>query len=137
MAQLEYLKRFVFGRFHGELIRILMFLQVQVKHHNLIRFLCTLVYVDILKKTDIIVQMAACTFDAHVLEIFGTLLYNATLIMLHPHGNMDFIYFTKTLQNKQVTFILAVPTFLYHLCEFINDNNLSSLSTIRSLCCGG
>ena len=99
--------------------------------------LCSLIHAEIMKKTDIIVQITACTFDVHLLEILGSLLFSATLVMLHPHGNMDFIYLIKTLQNKQVTYMLAVPTFLNDLYEFINDTSVSSLSNMRSLCCGG
>jgi non-ribosomal peptide synthetase component F len=100
-------------------------------------FFYSLVEVNMLNKTDTIVQMAATTFDAHILEIFGALFNGGTSIMLHPDGNMDFIYLINTLQNKQVTYMLVVPTFLNDLCVFINDNNFSPLSSIRSLCCGG
>ena len=82
-------------------------------------------------------QICAPTYDVHVMEIIGGLLLSATVVMLHPCGNMDFVYFTHTLQNKQISCMAPVPTFLNHLCDFIEQFNIHPLSTIRSLCSGG
>jgi non-ribosomal peptide synthetase component F len=97
----------------------------------------SLVYTGIFQNTDIIVQTAACTFDVHIKQIIGALILNATIIMLRPHGNMDFVYLAQTLQNKQVTCMQCVPTFLNSFCDFIESNITFHLTTIRSLCCGG
>jgi non-ribosomal peptide synthetase component F len=97
----------------------------------------SLVYNGILNNTDIVVQLASCTFDAHVLEILLALLFNVTVIMLHPYGNMDPIYLISTIQKKQVTYMLAVPAFINELCDFIKKRNIPSLATIRSCCLGG
>jgi acyl-coenzyme A synthetase/AMP-(fatty) acid ligase len=97
----------------------------------------SLQHIDAFNKNDVVVQFAACTFDIHLLDIMGSLVCSATLVMLHPYGNMDFVYFTHILQNKQITYIVTVPTFLNHLCDFIENINGYSLSTIRSLCSGG
>ena len=84
------------------------------------------------------IQLSACTFDIHVLEILGSLLINATVVMLQPYGNMDSVYFARTLQDKQITFMVAVPSFLTHFCDFIeNSYDENPLSRIRSLCSGG
>ena len=82
-------------------------------------------------------QLSASTFDAHVFEIVGTLLLSATVVLLHPSGNMDFVYFTQALQDKQVTYMLAVPTFINYLYDFIEHMDGYTLSTIRSLCSAG
>ena len=98
----------------------------------------SLVHTGIFNNNDIVVQMAACTFDAHVLEIVGSLIFNATIIMLHPHGNMDFVYLFQTVKSKQVTHLIAVPTLLNQLCGIINNNNENDpFVTLRSLCCVG
>jgi acyl-coenzyme A synthetase/AMP-(fatty) acid ligase len=86
---------------------------------------------------DVVVQISASTFDAHVLEVVGGLLLSATVVMLHPYGNMDFLYLTHILQEKQITYMLAVPTFLNHLYDFMDKFNVHPLSTLRSLCSGG
>jgi acyl-coenzyme A synthetase/AMP-(fatty) acid ligase len=72
-----------------------------------------------------------------VLEILGSLFFGTTIVMLHPYGNMDLGYFIHTLQNKQITYIMAVPTFLNQLYDFIENTNGLPLSNIRSLCSAG
>jgi hypothetical protein len=57
--------------------------------------------------------------------------------MLHPYGNMDVAYVIHTIQSKQITKLMAVPTFLNYLYDFIDNMNGHPLSTIRSLCFGG
>jgi acyl-coenzyme A synthetase/AMP-(fatty) acid ligase len=94
-------------------------------------------YTDSFNEKDVVLQLSASTFDAHVLEIMGSLFFGATIVMLHPYGNMDFIYFTLTIQNKQITYMMAVPTFLNHLYDFIEHINANPLSTIRSLSSAG
>ena len=97
----------------------------------------SLVHMNIFNKHDIIVQIAASTFDVHVQEILGTLLYCATIVMLHPHGHRDFMYLIQTLHTKQVTYMLAVPSFLNHLYDFIDKENISRLVTMQTICCVG
>ena len=97
----------------------------------------SLLHIDILNKTDIVVQIAACTFDAHIQEILGSLIFSATVVMLHPHGNMDFVYVTETLQDKQVTYMLGVPSYLDRLCNIIKNCNICCLANIQTLCCVG
>ncbi len=80
------------------------------------------------------VQLASSTFDAHVVEILSPLIYGATVIMLHPNGNMDFMYLYEVLQNKEVTLFLAVPTFLNHFCDFIKLGMLDPWITMRNIC---
>ena len=96
-----------------------------------------LVHVDILNKEDTVVQIATCTFDAHIQEILGSLMCSATLILLHPEGNMDFSYVTRTLQVKQVTCMDSVPSFLNHILDILKSSDLCSWLTIRTLCCVG
>ncbi|CAF1292867.1 unnamed protein product [Adineta steineri] len=90
----------------------------------------------VLKERDVVSQICAPTYDVHVMEIMGSLLLCATVVMLHPYGNMDFEYFAHTLQHKQITCLAPVPTFLNHLCDFLAHSNRYSLSSVRSLCIG-
>ncbi len=83
------------------------------------------------------VQIATCSFDAHILEIVGTLLFSSTVVMLHPDGNMDFVYFVQTLYNKQITYMLTVPSFLNHLYNFIDNIKISELKTMQTICSVG
>jgi non-ribosomal peptide synthetase component F len=110
---------------------------VQITHRNFTTFISSLVHIGIFNNTDIVVQIAACTFDAHVLEILVALLLSATVIILHPYGNMDSTYLIPTMEKKQVTYILAVPAFLNELCDFIKKRKMPRLGSIRSCCLGG
>jgi non-ribosomal peptide synthetase component F len=97
----------------------------------------SLLHIGILNKNDIVVQIAACTFDAHIQEILGSLIFNATVVMLHPRGNMDFVYVTQTLFDKHVTYMLSVPSYLDQLCNIIKNGKMCSCTGIRTLCCVG
>jgi len=82
-------------------------------------------------------QLSICTFDAHVQEILGALIFSSTVIMLHPDGNMDLIYLSHTLNKKQITYMFAVPSFVFNLYQFIYEQNASSSLTIETICCIG
>ena len=112
-------------------------LQVQTRHQNFLNFTYALVDIGALHKDDIVLQLATSTFDVHVQEILASLIFGTTVIMLHPHGNMDFAYFNHVLHDKQVTYLLAVPTFLSHLCNFIQKDTLYSWMSMRNICCVG
>jgi acyl-coenzyme A synthetase/AMP-(fatty) acid ligase len=94
-------------------------------------------HVGTLNKNDIMVQLATSTFDAHVLEIVGPLILGATIVMLHPNGNLDFSYFYQSVQVKQVTHLVAVPTFLNHVFESIKKKMFHPWVAMRNIWCVG
>jgi non-ribosomal peptide synthetase component F len=108
-----------------------------VKHESFMNFTYSLVHINALGNNDIMVQLSTSTFDAHVLEILGSLISGATVIMLHPNGNIDFGYFYQTLHDKHVTHIQGVPSFLNHLCEFIEKKAFDPWTSMRNICCVG
>ncbi|CAF4400338.1 unnamed protein product, partial [Adineta steineri] len=92
-------------------------------------------YINSFNKDDTVVQMTRCSFDIHVQEILGTLLVGGTLVMLHPSGAIDFDYLSKVLQNKQITYLHTVPSFLHTFFTFIEQNkNMNAAKYLRSLC---
>ncbi|CAF4216622.1 unnamed protein product, partial [Adineta steineri] len=108
---------------------------VQVRHRNLIDCINSLTYINSFNKDDTVVQMTRCSFDIHVQEILGTLLVGGTLIMLHPGGTIDFYYLSEVLQNKQITYLHTVPSFLHSFFIFILQNkNINAVKHLRSLC---
>ncbi|CAF3936811.1 unnamed protein product [Adineta steineri] len=108
---------------------------VQVRHKNFIDCMHSLVYINSFNKHDTVVQMTRCSFDIHVQEILGTLLVGGTLIMLHPGGTIDFDYLSEVLQNKQITYLHTVPSFLQSFFIFIEQNkNINAVKHLRSLC---
>jgi acyl-coenzyme A synthetase/AMP-(fatty) acid ligase len=108
-----------------------------VKHKSFINYTHSLGHISTLDKNDIMVQLATSTFDAHVLEILAPLILGATIVMMHPNGNLEFAYFYQTLQDKQVTHLQAVPTFLNHLLDFIKKELFHPWVSMRNVCCVG
>ncbi|CAF4142030.1 unnamed protein product, partial [Adineta steineri] len=110
----------------------------QLRHRNFTQSIQSLVHVDIFNKNDTIIQMARCSFDLHVQEILGALIIGATVVMLHPRGNVDFEYLFTIMENKQITFLYSVPTLLALFFNFIKDNKtIDIMQYLRSLCTGG
>ncbi|CAF4075437.1 unnamed protein product, partial [Adineta steineri] len=110
----------------------------QVRHNNFIDCMHSFIYINLFNKDDTVVQIARCSFDIHALEILGTLLIGGALIMLHPRGTIDFDYLSQVFQNKQITYLKAVPSLLYIFFTFIRQNkNINAVKYLRSLCSGG
>ena len=100
--------------------------------------MCSLVYGDVLKVKDTIIQIARCSFDVHVQEILGTLATGATLVMLHQGGIIDPKYLADIIKKKNITCITAVPTILQLLFSFLQQSNdISTLMSLRGVCTGG
>ncbi|CAF4065342.1 unnamed protein product, partial [Adineta steineri] len=110
---------------------------VQLRQQNFINSILALVQIDTLHEDDTVIQIASSTFDAHVQETVGSLICGATIVMLHPQGNMDFQYINHILHDKQVTFLVAVPSYLNHLCDFLKQNRFSPWILMRNISCVG
>ena len=96
------------------------------------------VHAGIVSESDVVIQMARCSFDNHLLSLLGTLVIGATLVMLRPEGNMDLEYLAEVLDHKQITVMHAVPSLLSSLFHFLEDNQrASAVKWLRSLCSGG
>ena len=96
------------------------------------------VHAGVLDKRDVIIQMARCSFDNHLLSLVGTLLVGSTLVMLRPHGIMDLEYLAEVLDQKQINVMHTVPSLLNSLFHFLKENKrTSAVKWLRSLCSGG
>ncbi len=82
-----------------------------------------------------ILQMAQCSFDVHVGDIFGTMMIGATLIMLRPKGLLDLDYLTTVLEKKQITCMTSVPSLFQSLFHFLEDSNKQN--TLQYMKCIG
>ncbi|CAF4155672.1 unnamed protein product, partial [Adineta steineri] len=111
---------------------------VQLRQRNFTEFMHSFVNIDVVTKSDIIIQMARCSFDNHLLSLAGTLVVGGTLVMLRPEGNMDLEYLVEVLDQKQITVMHAVPSLLNSLFEFLRiSKRMSAVKCLRSLCSGG
>ncbi|CAF4177431.1 unnamed protein product, partial [Adineta steineri] len=110
---------------------------VSIRHHSLLLSINAVIHVNVFTNNDTIVQMASCSFDVHVQELIGGLLAGASIVMLHPDGNMNFAYMMKLLQEKQITYLQGVPVYINNMLEFLLKYNYSNLSTLHTLDIGG
>lgn len=82
--------------------------------------------------------MSHCSFDAHILDIMGTLLIGATVVMLQSTEFFDFDYLVKIIKDKQITCITTVPSLLHSFFTFLQQTNyLNAMKSLRSVCTGG
>jgi non-ribosomal peptide synthetase component F len=112
--------------------------KAQVRHRNFTQCMYSLIYIGTFNEKDTVIQMARCSFDIHVQEVFGTLMIGATLIMLHPHGTIDFEYLSEVLDKRQITYMHTVPSLLHGFFSFLEKcNNWVAMKYLRSLCSSG
>ncbi|CAF4006926.1 unnamed protein product, partial [Adineta steineri] len=111
---------------------------VQVRYKNFTGFMCSLIYGDIVNEKDTIVQIARCSYDAHVQDIMGTFMIGSSLIMLHPRGIMDFDYLASILKEKSITCITTVPTIIHNFFTYLQQQNHDNVTQyLRSVCSAG
>ena len=67
------------------------------------------------------IQMSRCSFDIHVQEVFGSLTFGSTLVMVRPHGTMSFDYLIGILESKQITYMHTVPSLLLNFVGHIRQ----------------
>ena len=108
-----------------------------MRHRNLTKCTQSLVFIDTFNQNDTIMQMSRCSFDIHVQEILSTLIIGATLVMLHPRGNIDFDYLHTVLKQKQISYMHSVPTLLHSFFSFLNETNHGPMKYLRALCSSG
>jgi non-ribosomal peptide synthetase component F/2-polyprenyl-3-methyl-5-hydroxy-6-metoxy-1,4-benzoquinol methylase len=82
-------------------------------------------FIRLYESSDRILQMAACTFDVHMIECIGTLITGATVVMMKPQGNLDIAYIIDTIKNSSITVLPTVPSYLYTLLDYIHHNKIS------------
>ena len=108
--------------------------KVQVRDRNFTQCMHSMRWVDTFSENDTIIQISRCSFDIHVQEVLGSLMFGATSVMLHPHGNVDFDYLSTVLVRKQITFLHTVPSLLLHFFRHIvQQTKRPTMRYIRSL----
>jgi non-ribosomal peptide synthetase component F len=97
-----------------------------------------MVFADVSRKNDTVGQISRCTFDVHALDIMGILIIGGTLIMLRPRGILDFEYLASIFKEKQITYIVTVPSLLQSFFTFLIETRTSiNVICLRSLCTSG
>ncbi len=73
----------------------------------------------------------------HMRDIVGTLIVGASVVMLRPQGNLDLNYLTSVLNDKQISYMQSVPTYLKTLCDYLFERQIPCLDKLKTLCRGG
>lgn len=81
--------------------------------------------------------MASVSYDVHLQEIMGALTIGASIVMLHPEGNMDYKYVLKVIQTKQISYMQTVPAYIESMFDSIQTPDIRNLDTLRTLDIGG
>ncbi|CAF4017821.1 unnamed protein product, partial [Adineta steineri] len=111
---------------------------VQVRHTNFTEFMYSLTYDDVVNERDTILQIARCSYDAHVQDIMGTFMIGACLTMLHPRGIMDFHYLASVMKEKNINCITTVPTIIHNFFTYLQQQNHHNVAQyLRSVCSAG
>ncbi len=87
-----------------------------------------------LSPADRVLHKAPISFDVSVLEIFQPLITGAELVMARPGGERDAGYVVRTIQERGITILQAVPAFLEMLA---GERDLEQCTTLRSLYAAG
>ena len=110
---------------------------VMITHKNLLSYLrSSNLMLNLFRSTDVKIQLVSCTFDAHVEEIFSSLVSGGQLVLVKPNGNLDLDYLTHLINSNQITSISVVPSLINQLSYYLNLHNCR-LNTLRCILCGG
>ncbi|CAF4031667.1 unnamed protein product, partial [Adineta steineri] len=111
---------------------------VQIRHKNFIEFMHSLIYGHVVNGKDTILQIARCSYDAHVQDIMGTFVIGSSLIMLHPGGIMDFDCLANVFKEKNISCITTVPTIIQNFFTYLQQQNHRTVTQyLRSICSAG
>ncbi|CAF4040459.1 unnamed protein product [Adineta steineri] len=110
---------------------------VQIRHRSFLGCIQSLVDIDLFTCKDNMIQMASCSYDVHVQEIMGALIVGSTLVMLHSQGNMNLEYVLTVLDEKQVSYMQSVPTYINHMFDVSLQNDRSKFKALRTIDIGG
>jgi amino acid adenylation domain-containing protein len=87
-----------------------------------------------LLESDRVPQKYSLGFDVAVLEIFGTLLAGARLVIAEPGRHLDLGHLTDLMEREGVTVVDLVPSMLAALLE---DPGFQECRSLRRVTCGG
>jgi amino acid adenylation domain-containing protein len=88
--------------------------------------------------SDRILQLARCSFDAQIPEIYTALELGSTIISISPHWVFDTRYLIDTIIKQQVTVLFMVPSLISSFVKVTKRRAKNSfLPHIRSLITGG
>ncbi|VBB05118.1 phosphopantetheine attachment site [Lucifera butyrica] len=110
---------------------------VEIEHHSLINMLSWLQNRYPLTEDDVILQKTPFTFDASVWELFWWGMAGAQLCFLKPKGEKDPAEIVQAVRENKVTIVQFVPSLLTMLLEYMEENNIAPLASLKKVFAGG
>ncbi|CAF3739172.1 unnamed protein product [Rotaria socialis] len=91
------------------------------------------------KRYDKVLQVAACSWAMHLLEVFPPLVSGGTLVLLQPGGNLNMAYFCKTIKDKKVSVFTIGSSAARVLADYLTMGPFSTdiLKSVRNFCMAG
>ena len=96
---------------------------VPLNHSNFLGMLGGFLANDLLRASDVVLNIAQNVFIVHIIECISPLCCGATVQLLKPQGNMDFDYLSSVIEQFQITtshFSPSVTTLLFNFCATLN-----------------
>jgi non-ribosomal peptide synthetase component F len=106
---------------------------------NFLYYITAMHYERYLLESDIILQMSRDTFDAHLLEILGAVLFGGTCVLLRPDtgANLNLVYLIDVIERHQVTLMNLVPSLAVVLVDHLSNPMRSLPSSLRIVISSG
>ena len=104
---------------------------VMIEHHSVINFINWRQRMYPLSEIDNSLLKTPITFDISVLELFWPLFYGAKLGVLASGSEKFPDQIIQTVSNFKVTFMQFVPSMLNVFLEFVNEQSLQKLSSLK------
>jgi len=106
---------------------------VLVAHAGVVNTLMSVIHGYQLIPESRVLQFASCSFDASVLEIFGSLLVGATLIIVRKDQLLPGETLAKTLKKEHITHALVTPAVLDVTLD-LDYKNLKVIAAAGDIC---
>ncbi|MCC3325694.1 amino acid adenylation domain-containing protein [Gordonia bronchialis] len=87
--------------------------------------------------SDRVIQKTPYTFDVSVPEIFAPLMVGAQVVLARPDGHTDPDYIAALIEDTAATSVHFVPSMLSAFLDFVPDDVLARLTSLRWLFASG
>ena len=107
---------------------------VMIEHRALVNHHAWMVRTYEFKSADRFVQNTPLSFDASTCELFCPLICGARLVLVPPGKHKDLAFLSDLLQEKRITVVQFVPSFLE---IFLDVDGLKNCPSVKQIICGG
>ena len=95
--------------------------------------------VGLIAEPDVFLQLANCTFDAHVYEIATCWTVGGSIVIVRPGMNTDVEYLTNLINEHKVSFGVMVPSLLLPLAAHLDKlrHGWARVASLRTVLVAG